>query len=145
MVQITSDIELSGAGCTTAITPNQLVQSSSENDIHAQPVRELDHRPHDSLVTGIIREPGDKGLVDFQCGDGAAFQMLQAGIAGAEVVGGEAHADGAQKASKLANRAGLPNATDSVSSISSSAGRPYRPAPALPRRRTLAQPGWRTH
>ncbi|WP_348821894.1 NTP-binding protein, partial [Escherichia coli] len=27
MVQITSDIELSGAGCTTAITPNQLVQS----------------------------------------------------------------------------------------------------------------------
>ncbi|RWT52461.1 NTP-binding protein [Enterobacter cloacae] len=31
--QITSDIELSGAGCTTAITPNQLVQSSSENDI----------------------------------------------------------------------------------------------------------------
>ncbi|PXB78861.1 NTP-binding protein [Pseudomonas aeruginosa] len=33
MVQITSDIELSGAGCTTAITPNQLVQSSSENDI----------------------------------------------------------------------------------------------------------------
>ncbi|KSJ97034.2 NTP-binding protein [Pseudomonas aeruginosa] len=35
MVQITSDIELSGAGCTTAITPNQLVQSSSENDICA--------------------------------------------------------------------------------------------------------------
>ncbi|VAR53517.1 Uncharacterised protein [Klebsiella pneumoniae] len=35
-VQITSDIELSGAGCTTAITPNQLVQSSSEND---NPVR----------------------------------------------------------------------------------------------------------
>ncbi|QCR85184.1 NTP-binding protein [Moraxella osloensis] len=34
MVQITSDIELSGAGCTTAITPNQLVQSSSENDKH---------------------------------------------------------------------------------------------------------------
>jgi hypothetical protein len=34
-VQITSDIELSGAGCTTAITPNQLVQSSSENDIMA--------------------------------------------------------------------------------------------------------------
>jgi hypothetical protein len=34
-VQITSDIELSGAGCTTAITPNQLVQSSSENDIGA--------------------------------------------------------------------------------------------------------------
>ncbi|ASI21339.1 NTP-binding protein (plasmid) [Aeromonas salmonicida] len=34
MVQITSDIELSGAGCTTAITPNQLVQSSSENDSH---------------------------------------------------------------------------------------------------------------
>jgi len=33
LVQITSDIELSGAGCTTAITPNQLVQSSSENDI----------------------------------------------------------------------------------------------------------------
>jgi hypothetical protein len=32
LVQITSDIELSGAGCTTAITPNQLVQSSSEND-----------------------------------------------------------------------------------------------------------------
>ncbi|AVK22930.1 hypothetical protein CSB90_7107 (plasmid) [Pseudomonas aeruginosa] len=32
-MQITSDIELSGAGCTTAITPNQLVQSSSENDI----------------------------------------------------------------------------------------------------------------
>jgi hypothetical protein len=35
LVQITSDIELSGAGCTTAITPNQLVQSSSENDILA--------------------------------------------------------------------------------------------------------------
>nr|QTX14595.1 hypothetical protein [Klebsiella pneumoniae] len=35
-MQITSDIELSGAGCTTAITPNQLVQSSSEND---NPVR----------------------------------------------------------------------------------------------------------
>jgi hypothetical protein len=35
-VQITSDIELSGAGCTTAITPNQLVQSSSENDSHNQ-------------------------------------------------------------------------------------------------------------
>jgi hypothetical protein len=34
-VQITSDIELSGAGCTTAITPNQLVQSSSENDTKA--------------------------------------------------------------------------------------------------------------
>ncbi|WP_410896854.1 hypothetical protein, partial [Pseudomonas aeruginosa] len=32
-MQITSDIELSGAGCTTAITPNQLVQSSSENDM----------------------------------------------------------------------------------------------------------------
>ncbi|OXU60726.1 NTP-binding protein [Klebsiella pneumoniae subsp. pneumoniae] len=27
-------MELSGAGCTTAITPNQLVQSSSENDTH---------------------------------------------------------------------------------------------------------------
>ncbi len=40
----------------------------------AQPVRELDHRPHDSLVTGIIREPGDKGLVDFQCGDGEGFR-----------------------------------------------------------------------
>ncbi|TKV74337.1 NTP-binding protein [Pseudomonas aeruginosa] len=37
MVQITSDIELSGAGCTTAITPNQLVQSSSENDSGQQP------------------------------------------------------------------------------------------------------------
>ena len=36
MVQITSDIELSGAGCTTAITPNQLVQSSSENDNQVQ-------------------------------------------------------------------------------------------------------------
>ncbi len=34
-MQITSDIELSGAGCTTAITPNQLVQSSSENDTDA--------------------------------------------------------------------------------------------------------------
>ncbi|HGX3447639.1 TPA: hypothetical protein ACNH40_006879, partial [Pseudomonas aeruginosa] len=34
-MQITSDIELSGAGCTTAITPNQLVQSSSENDSRA--------------------------------------------------------------------------------------------------------------
>ena len=34
-MQITSDIELSGAGCTTAITPNQLVQSSSENDTTA--------------------------------------------------------------------------------------------------------------
>uniref|UniRef100_UPI0038902E23 hypothetical protein n=1 Tax=Enterobacter hormaechei TaxID=158836 RepID=UPI0038902E23 len=34
-MQITSDIELSGAGCTTAITPNQLVQSSSENDNRA--------------------------------------------------------------------------------------------------------------
>ncbi|WP_432539021.1 NTP-binding protein [Klebsiella pneumoniae] len=33
MVQITSDIGLSGAGCTTAATLNQLVQSSSENDI----------------------------------------------------------------------------------------------------------------
>jgi hypothetical protein len=31
-VQITSDIGLSGAGCTTAATLNQLVQSSSEND-----------------------------------------------------------------------------------------------------------------
>jgi hypothetical protein len=29
---MTSDIGLSGAGCTTAATPNQLVQSSSEND-----------------------------------------------------------------------------------------------------------------
>ena len=36
-MQITSDIELSGAGCTTAITPNQLVQSSSENDIWYRP------------------------------------------------------------------------------------------------------------
>jgi len=56
LVQITSDIELSGAGCTTAITPNQLVQSSSENDIHAQPVRELDHRPQcygDLLQSGM--------------------------------------------------------------------------------------------
>ena len=35
-MQITSDIELSGAGCTTAITPNQLVQSSSENDTTKQ-------------------------------------------------------------------------------------------------------------
>jgi hypothetical protein len=33
LVQITSDIELSGAGCTTAITPNQLVQSSSQNEM----------------------------------------------------------------------------------------------------------------
>ncbi|WP_346266446.1 hypothetical protein [Pseudomonas sp. WS 5027] len=37
-MQITSDIELSGAGCTTAITPNQLVQSSSENDKHRQTI-----------------------------------------------------------------------------------------------------------
>ncbi|WP_410471226.1 hypothetical protein, partial [Escherichia coli] len=35
-VPATVPIELSGAGCTTAITPNQLVQSSSEND---NPVR----------------------------------------------------------------------------------------------------------
>ncbi|TNH96746.1 NTP-binding protein, partial [Aeromonas sobria] len=32
MVQVTSDISLSGASCTTAVTPSQLVQSSSEND-----------------------------------------------------------------------------------------------------------------
>ncbi|TNI28754.1 NTP-binding protein [Aeromonas salmonicida] len=31
MVQVTSDISLSGASCTTAVTPSQLVQSSSEN------------------------------------------------------------------------------------------------------------------
>jgi len=31
-VQVTSDISLSGASCTTAVTPSQLVQSSSEND-----------------------------------------------------------------------------------------------------------------
>ncbi|OKR93324.1 NTP-binding protein [Pseudomonas aeruginosa] len=42
MVQITSDIELSGAGCTTAITPNQLVQSSSENDTLYQYLRKDD-------------------------------------------------------------------------------------------------------
>jgi hypothetical protein len=43
LVQITSDIELSGAGCTTAITPNQLVQSSSEND--NRPLRQLSNKP----------------------------------------------------------------------------------------------------
>jgi len=30
---MTADIGLSGAGCTTAVTLSQLVQSSSENDI----------------------------------------------------------------------------------------------------------------
>ena len=39
-MQITSDIGLSGAGCTTAATLNQLVQSSSEND-SVRPVAKL--------------------------------------------------------------------------------------------------------
>ncbi|WP_345890730.1 NTP-binding protein [Shewanella sp. LC6] len=33
MVQMTSDIALSGVACTSGVTPRQLVQSSSENDI----------------------------------------------------------------------------------------------------------------
>ena len=41
-MQITSDIELSVAGCTTAITPNQLVQSSSENDIIGEDLTDID-------------------------------------------------------------------------------------------------------
>ncbi|MFH1274529.1 MAG: NTP-binding protein [Pseudomonadota bacterium] len=32
MVQMTSDIALSGVACTSGVTPRQLVQSSSEND-----------------------------------------------------------------------------------------------------------------
>ena len=42
-MQITSDIELSGAGCTTAITPNQLVQSSSENDIFSYESKRIEN------------------------------------------------------------------------------------------------------
>nr|WP_328706127.1 NTP-binding protein [Aeromonas caviae] len=33
MVRTTADTGLSGAACTTAVKPSQLVQSSSENDI----------------------------------------------------------------------------------------------------------------
>ncbi len=93
LVQITSDIELSELAAQMFHMPNQLVQSSSENDIHAQPVRE---RITARTIVWSRHHPGarDKGLVDFHV-DGAAL-MLQAGIAGAEVVGGEAHADGAQ-------------------------------------------------
>jgi hypothetical protein len=32
LVQMTSDIWLSGVACTTGMKPNQVVQSSSEND-----------------------------------------------------------------------------------------------------------------
>ncbi|WP_170134799.1 hypothetical protein [Enterobacter hormaechei] len=32
---MTSDIALSGVACTSGVTPRQLVQSSSENDISA--------------------------------------------------------------------------------------------------------------
>ena len=59
-------------------------------------MRELDHRPHDALVAGIVRQPGNERLVDLQRGDRAALQMLQAGIARAEVVGREMHAEGTQ-------------------------------------------------
>jgi hypothetical protein len=38
---MTSDIGLSGAGCTIAVTPNQLVQSSSENNSAAFSARLL--------------------------------------------------------------------------------------------------------
>ncbi len=80
-MQITSDIELSGAGCTTAITPNQLVQSSSEND-NAYTVSRLAleagvsvHIVRDYLLRGLLRPvactTGGYGLFDD-----AALQRL---------------------------------------------------------------------
>ncbi len=60
---------------------------------HAKPMRKLNHGAHDGLVAVVVGESGDKRLVDLERADGAAFQVLQAGIAGAEVVGGEAHTD----------------------------------------------------
>ncbi len=57
------------------------------------PMRKLNHGAHDGLVAVVVGESGDKRLVDLERADGAAFQVLQAGIAGAEVVGGEAHTD----------------------------------------------------
>ena len=57
------------------------------------PCAKLNHGAHDGLVAVVVGESGDKRLVDLERADGAAFQVLQAGIAGAEVVGGEAHTD----------------------------------------------------
>lgn len=97
-MQIASDIKLSGVGCIAAITSNQLVQSPSKSDIHAQLARKLNRRPCGSLATDIIREPGNEGLINFQCSDEAAFRMLQAGIASTGVASSEAHTDDAQSA-----------------------------------------------
>ncbi|RPO20726.1 NTP-binding protein [Pseudomonas aeruginosa] len=46
MVQMTSDIALSGVACTSGVTPRQLVQSSSENDNYGREGRRLLRRRH---------------------------------------------------------------------------------------------------
>ncbi len=70
-MQITSDIELSGAGCTTAITPNQLVQSSSENDI-----ANFDTRGFIKLVI----EEGSGRLIGVQVVAPEAGELIQTAV-----------------------------------------------------------------
>src|ERR1700676_531278 len=49
---------------------------------------------HDFRVVGIGGDLADKGLVDFQDIDGKLAKIAEAGIAGAEVIHGEAYAHG---------------------------------------------------
>ncbi|WP_222610356.1 hypothetical protein, partial [Pseudomonas aeruginosa] len=58
-MQITSDIELSGAGCTTAITPNQLVQSSSvsfseDNCTSQRGLKPVVYTAPESQISGLL-------------------------------------------------------------------------------------------
>jgi len=80
LVQITSDIELSGAGCTTAITPNQLVQSSSENDIKLARLFWAMQRGRVDLVVDLA---GGDLAVDLR--PGAQAKKNRPGVRGGEV------------------------------------------------------------
>src|SRR5690606_41625326 len=60
-----------------------------------------DRAGNDRIIRIAAAESVDKGLVDLQRRDGEPTQVAEAGIAGAEIINGEADAEAAKRAEIL--------------------------------------------
>jgi hypothetical protein len=67
------------------------------DDLHAQRARHLQDGAHDGGVAVVVGQAADEAAVDLELVDREALQVGQAGIAGAEVVDGQPHAQARQR------------------------------------------------
>src|SRR5258706_2948280 len=65
-------------------------------DAEAEVVREVDRAAHHGAVAGVGDEAGHERAIDLDLVDREALEMGERGVAGAEIVEGESHADAFQ-------------------------------------------------